>query len=334
VPFVIEPLENFSMKKKRPKKQAIDEELLPWMDYLRGDVVDGEFKAACQYEYARESNTLRRAAELFKGQASAHPGEISIKIENEFHCGSWFVSPDWGFIWQCLSFPEKGWNQLSEAERTELLYGLPLSSNKARPLVLGEVMFLTHYADQLKEMAKKAQAEWQEARAAGKPRQKVYPILPLPNTPFVQAFLPLDFSKTKGRLLEEIGMWLDSTENKARFDKHKPKTEVGTEKEAKDRLKDLAALRLYRELGYTEAREFVYEKRGQRRFHATRPSRGKQADGADLFYDQSGFVRAQKRARDYRAKLLPWEFGKFATNDPVVTRAIETFKKERAKLGL
>jgi hypothetical protein len=159
--------------------------------------------------------------------------------------------------------------------------------------------------------------------------------LELPKTPFVQVLMPLDFSKSKGRLLEEIGMWLDSPENKARFDTHKPKTEAETEKEAKDRLKDLAAWRLYRELGYTEAREFVYENPAQGRFHASRPARDKQADGGDLFYDQSGFVRAQKRARDYLAKLLPWECGEWAVaSDTFISKARETFKKECAKLGL
>ena len=87
----------------------------------------------------------------------------------------------------------------------------------------------------------------------GEPRQKVYPVLELKDTPFVQALLPLDFSKSKKRLLQEIDLWLQQPENKALFDKHKPKTEAGTEKEAKDRLKDLAAWRLFRELGWEKA---------------------------------------------------------------------------------
>ena len=81
-----------------------------------------------------------------------------------------------GDFWQCPSFPEKGWNQLSPAERTELLCGLPLSTTTAQPLFLGEVIFLTPCLDQLKEMADKARAEWKEALAAGRPRRKIYPI--------------------------------------------------------------------------------------------------------------------------------------------------------------
>ena len=97
------------------------------MDYLHGDVVDGEFKAACQYEYGRESKILRKAAELFRRDRTADAGEISFQIEDEFHCGSWFIGNGWDLSWQCRSFSAKSWNQLSHAERAELLDGLPLS---------------------------------------------------------------------------------------------------------------------------------------------------------------------------------------------------------------
>ncbi len=78
-------------KKKRLKTRATDEELLPCMDYLHGDVVDGQFRAACQYEYARESNVLCKAAELLRREPTADAAEISFKMEDEFHCGSWFI---------------------------------------------------------------------------------------------------------------------------------------------------------------------------------------------------------------------------------------------------
>jgi hypothetical protein len=268
------------MKDRRGKtldQEIIKRVLLPCMDYLHGDVVDGQFRAACHYEYSRESNILRKAAELFK--CSVHPEEITFKIENEFHCGFWFIQHEWSFIWQCPSFPAKSWNQLSEKERSELLCGLPLSTNKPRPLVLGEVMFLTGYLDQLKQKADKASTDLRKAAAAGRARQKVYPILELKNTPLVQALLPLDFSKSRKRLLQEIGMWLKLPENKARFDKHKGKTEAGTEREAKDRLKDLAAWKLFREVGWEDALDFAEQrrKRGKsgkpRAFHDPRQGR-------------------------------------------------------------
>lgn len=81
--------------------------LLPCMDYLHGDVTDGQFRAACRYEYARESNILRKAAELLSRDPTAYAGEIGFKIEDQFHCASSFFQPEWGFIWQCPSFPQK-----------------------------------------------------------------------------------------------------------------------------------------------------------------------------------------------------------------------------------
>jgi len=323
--------------KKRPskKRRENDELLLPCMDYLHGDVVDGEFKAACQYEYGRESNILRKAAELLRHDRTADAAEISLEVEAEFDCVSWFILPDWGFVWECSSFPAKSWNQLTDAERAELLYGLPLSTTKCRPLHLGEVIFLRPFLDQLKEMADKTRAESKEARAAGRPRQKVYPILEVKGTPLVQAVLPLDFSKSKKRLLKEIDMWLELPENKARFDKHKPRTEGGTEKEAKDRLKDLAAWRLFRELGWDGALEFAErhrksDKSGRpRAFHDPRPRRGE--NEAPLYSWQTGesaFRKAKARVDHYLAELIPWEFGKHAGEaETIRSEIVEMFKE-------
>jgi len=322
------------VKKKLIKPRGTDQELLPCMDYLHGDVVDHQVKAACHYEYARECAVLRRAAELFSRDPTAYIGEISLKIEDEFHCGSLFIGIDWMFVWQCPSFPAKSWNQLSEAERTELLCGLPLATNKARPLVLAEVMFLTRILDELKKIAAKGRKEWKKqvtavtraarARADGKkkipsviPRQKFYPILELPNTPFVQVLLPLDFSKTRNRLLQEIDLWLKLPENQARFDKYKPRTETGTEKEAKDRLKDLAAWRLYRQLGSDGALQFAERNRKRdergtaRPFHDPRQDQTKKVsiNEAPLYSEESGFSKAKARAEDHLGKLLPGSNG-------------------------
>jgi hypothetical protein len=332
------------MKKKRPKKRrATDEELLPYMDYLHGEVIDGEFKAACHYEYARESSILRKASQLLRNNPTADAGEVFFHVERELpSLDNWLISHEWSFIWQCPSFPAKGWNQLSEAERTELLYGLPISTNEPRPLRLGEVMFLTHFLDQLRGMAEKARAELkeelkekaararkeEEAPASNRPRRKVYPILELKGTPFVQVLLPLDFSKSKQRLLQEIDLWLELTKNKARFVRHTPRTEAGTEKQAKDRLKDLAAWKLFRGRGRDGALEFAeqhrkHDKNGQpRAFHDPRQGRKERGElqkvlpnEAPLYSWQTGesaFRKVKVRIDRYLAELIPWEFGKYA----------------------
>ena len=128
------------MKKKRIKTEAAHEELLRCMDYLHGDVVDSEFRAACEYEYARESKVLQKAAQLLRSNPAADAAEIAFQIERESRCVkkrseellpwmhpqitsriNWFIQAEWFFIWECPSFPAKSWNQLGEKERADLL---------------------------------------------------------------------------------------------------------------------------------------------------------------------------------------------------------------------
>jgi hypothetical protein len=140
------------MKKKRPKTRRVtDEELLPCMDYLHGDVVDGEFKAACQYEYARESISCAKPLNSYRVTRQHTPEKLYLRsnANSNLAVGS-------SELTGCSSgsvhhFRQRSWNELSEKERAVLLYGLPFSTTKVRPLLLGEVMFLTHYLDQLKE---------------------------------------------------------------------------------------------------------------------------------------------------------------------------------------
>src|SRR5207248_2860278 len=96
-----------------------------------------------------------------------------------------------------------------------------------------------------------------------KPQRKVYPIIeePIMGPPnqkraWVHVIFTLDFGKTKKRLLQEFDKWLQLPQNKARFDAHK-QNPTGKTGASKDRLKDLAAWRLYRELGCKEALAFA-----------------------------------------------------------------------------
>lgn len=116
------------------------------------------------------------AAQTLRDNPTADAGEITLQVEHEFGCGSWFLNAEWSFIWQCFTH----------------CLSLPPSPG----LRLGEVIVLKLFLVQFQELAEKAGAEWKEAMAAGRQRQKVYPILELKNTPLVQA---LDFSKSKKR---------------------------------------------------------------------------------------------------------------------------------------
>jgi hypothetical protein len=66
-----------------------------WMDYLHGDVVDGEYEAACFYEYARESTVLREVA--------TRRGRWEELAQNDqLHL---IMQYPWFLIWNCASFP-------------------------------------------------------------------------------------------------------------------------------------------------------------------------------------------------------------------------------------
>ena len=312
------------MKKKRLKTQATHEELLLCMNYLHGDVVDHEFEAACLYEYAKESVVLREAARLWASKKHSYEEseEIALAIENRFPSGFW-----WSLVWQCPSFPRKSWNQLSQRKRANILLWFP--STQVQPLRVNEVWHLVTRGilDQLNTIAAKVM----ETYRLGKPQRKVYPIIEGPiivdlsnpkkkeRVPLVHVIFTLDFSKTKNRLRQEFDKWLQLPENKARFDAHE-RNLTGETGGSKDRLKDLATWRLYRELGCNEALEFSEKNRKRdkygtpRPFHDPRQGQSKKVslNQAALYSEESGFLKAKARATAYIAKLIPWEFGKFA----------------------
>jgi hypothetical protein len=312
------------MKKKQLQTQGTPPELVACMPYVHGDVVDGNFEAASRYEYARESAVLRKAAELQSGDPTLYTGELSSRIEAEFQCGSWFIQPEWGFIWQCRSFPAKSWNQLSEPERIELLYGLPISTTQARPLTMNELWLLDTMGifDEFKAIAEQVRADCKENTLRSKARKKVYPVIEgwprqkTENQPWVHALFTLNFTKTKKRLLQKFDEWLRLPENEQRFKQHQYNP-VGKTGEFKDRLKDLAAWRLYEgcDRDWERANNLAQSNRlDHRPFHDPRRGQTEKAplNEAPLYSEESGFLKAVKRAKDYLAELIPWEFGKYA----------------------
>jgi hypothetical protein len=113
-------------KPSKLSQKELERKLLPCMAYLHGDVEDGQFRAACSYEYARESRILPKVAELFRRNRSADAMEIFFHIDRGFPAaGKHLIEHKWRVIWKCPSFPEKSWNELSKAERSDLLWGLP-----------------------------------------------------------------------------------------------------------------------------------------------------------------------------------------------------------------
>ena len=284
--------------------------LLSCMDYLHGDAVDNEFEAACYYEYARESCILCEASRLWarKKHSDKEWGEFLPKIENRFRgAGTW-----WSHIWRCPSFPRQSWNQLNPQERADILPWFrpsqipPLSVNAVWPLNAPGL------SDQLKTMAAKVR----KSERLGRPQQQAYPI------PWVRGIFTLGFWTTRKQLVREFDKWLQLRENKKRFDAYE-RDQTGKTGLFKDRLKDLAACRLHRQLAWEKALAFaeINRKRDEngraRQFHDARKEQSKKQmplNKAPLYSEESGFFRARSRARDHMARLFPWEFGKSAGN--------------------
>ena len=284
--------------------QEVESALLPCMDYLHGDVVDNELKAACYYEYKRES---------------AHLCEMARFWGKEKHSYKEFEKK--GLIWQCPSFPRKSWNELSQQERSNVLQGFRWG--KIRPLLVVDLWTLkvTGIFDQLETMVAAA-----VSNKARKSRQKVYPIIEdRYKVVWLHVLFTLDLGKTRKQLLQEFKEWLDLPENKARLNAHQ-QNPTGKTGVFKDRLKDLAACRLYRELGCKRALAFAEEHRKRDKhgkpkpFHDARKEQSKakmplnKAPLYSEYNEESGFRKAKARALAYEKELIPWALGK--SDDP------------------
>lgn len=323
------------MKTRKKTKSVVNEAaLLPCMAYLHGNIVDGEFEAACTYEYARESKVLRWAARLWRRNATDH--EIYSRVDQKFDCGVWFIQHPWSSIWSCQSFPEKSWNQLSDEERTKILW--VFSRSGIQPLSMDNVMRLDSIGilSALNSMVEETRRTRRENPDGSK--STPYPIIE--NNEWVFALFTMNFSKSKKRLRQEFEKWLELPENKQRLNDHKQNS-VGKTGGFKDRLKDIAAARLYNALGCDEALKFaennrIRDKLGRaRRFHDARQGQADKLplNQAALYSEESGFVKANAEVRDYLKKLMPWEFSEQGKTlyPPEVRQMAEAFRREISK---
>ncbi len=312
-------------KIKTTKVELTDGEKSACMDYLHGDVVNDEFQAARDYEYARESKLICDAARLLhKSGKSAEEVIRIIEFENLPGVPScqWYQWPWLAFWSECPSFPDKSYNRLSERERAELRPFAIFPSNKVHPLPMHRLTMLDamDVFDDFKAMAVEMRKERSQSPSSP-PLSLDYPVMHVRDKsnndwPFFHALFLLDFSKDRSRLEDEFKAWLQLPENKARFEKYQPKRKIekGTAKEAKDRLKDLAAWRLYRVLGCDGAVQFANKHRKQDKGGVFRPfldAREVRSNGqkilrhqADLYSEESGFIDAKSRAEKHLKQLL------------------------------
>lgn len=307
------------MKSKAPETSLKDLEAC--MDYLHGFAVDGEFEAACAYEYARESKVMREAAHLRREKMDS--AKMEFTVEQDFQCGFAFAENSLKVIWNCPSFPCKGWNQLKKSERYAILKAF--APIEIQPLAMCETWVLDAGGifDKLKARSARKQAAWKKNVGNPKPSPKSLPIVEgwpkqkLKKSPWVHAMFILNFRKSKKQLRKEFEAWLDLPKNQRRHRQFDSK-QTGKTGAFKDRLKDLASWRLYRALGCEEALNFAAKHRKVDKagrplaFHDPRKEQSKKVPlNQSALYSEgdSAFSKAKARAVRHLGAFLPWEFG-------------------------
>ncbi|MGA3169500.1 MAG: hypothetical protein ABSE62_00660 [Chthoniobacteraceae bacterium] len=258
------------------------------LEYLRREVIDGEFQAACVYEYARESQGMREESALHKrGTYSLGRHGYIVQPNGQ----NVLADP----IWTCPSFPAKGWNQLNETERAKIVRsgGYPLPPGKNQPLHMNHigVLYMCGVFDAFKALTKKMAEESFRAKELGIAMAKPDPVLEVKEgSPLAHALFTIDFRDSREKLVEAFDIWLQLPEQQARLRKHK-QNRKGKARGPKERLRDLAAWRIASKLGYGKAWSFL-----KKELSKTPP-----------YGEEAALRRATGRAVRYLAELFPWE---------------------------
>ncbi len=329
-----------------------------FMDYLHGDVDEEEAELACRYEYARELQAVWEAANqrdewkvkgldgfskkernAWKKLSPAECGEKAARwaFQERGLQGQTFFPFDILSFLVCESFPKKDWNALAPAERTTIAR---FERKKIPPLPMPDVWTLKGileappWSGALRALVEKSTPVIEEVPPGkiAKPMKLVWPVLQMWESVYYVVF-DVDYSKSETQLVNEFHKWLRLPENRERLEKYKKPT-TGTTGKALDRLKDLAAWRLYREHGndWNEANHFAREHR--KKFTSTeirqnfktkaqrekfssgsyKPFRdakwqdGKPANEADLFGEDADARKAQASAWGYMVEIMPQKF--------------------------
>lgn len=234
-------------------KQWSTEEREAILDYLHGDTPANEAAAACYYEYARASETLRKARREYD---PANSTNSSLQVSHYFP--GW-VS-DWPAlaVWQCLDYPASPWRELNEAQRQNI------SLNFGRPgptPVITDVRMLNamHVFDRFKQQA-------EDARGCKKPMVwgGHFPAI-IGDNVVKHIVVTLNYRGGKEAMKQMFCRWVDNDANHELFKKYykKPihKQNPDSAVRYKEFLKFLAAWRLYDELGFEKAAEWTKKNR-------------------------------------------------------------------------
>ena len=268
------------------------------MDYMHGDVSPDEETLACYWEYARESRTLWAVAEtcvaLQKKKRWSRKRVLQyLLVERSLQ--QWWPRTRWAYLFLASSsFPKKDWQELAPKERRRLCQNydcrtiLPLAQPPGWALkALGRVFLRS--------------------------KTPVAPTLQK-DGPTHYVVFEIGFSESETQLLRRLREWLRLPQNLKRLRQYAtPKgAKGGTAGQERDRLKDLAVWRLFRELkDWSKANDFANtHRKNKRAFHGARlPQTPKNAlNETELGNGESYCRHAEGRAKEFLSHIMPSEF--------------------------
>jgi hypothetical protein len=363
------------LRRKNVKNPIRDADLLACMDLLHADIPDDDLEAACCYEYARESDVLLETAVAYKesvlgwqrgrsieakrrkkigwpAPVGGSPGgtEVYLAVKEKLNLDvyPWFMDPPWSAVWSCPSFPGTAWLELGDSERADIRCAFFVSGKKARPLLTHDVTLLDSMGifERFQKMSRLRRHGKDQCKAPSKGEEFPPIIQGWPNrkgdhlSHLFNVLFTLDFTKNRKQLHREFDAWLETPAIKQYRKKHERAT-IGKTGAFKDRLKDLAAWRLFRRLGDEDATAFANTNRKRdaagipRAFHDPRKGQSKEVpiNSAPLYSEESGFRKAQARAKKYLGRVLP-QPPVHSKHEHSLTRASRSlFKSLPAKTG-
>jgi hypothetical protein len=267
------------------------------LDYLHGEIAGEEVKACCYYEYARASETIRKARREY---------DPSRLISDYFP--PWVLNPLRFCFLQCPNFFGLAWRDLSKQEREHIrLLFKPVSP---RPIITDvRALNALRIFDQFKQQAEQ------------KPLGGHCPAI-VGDDAIKHAVITVDFRDGVDVVAEQFAHWLATKANRKLFKEYykEPMHKQNPHSPAryKELLKFLAAWRLYDEFkGFTGAAKWTSENRRRKDFHPQKFFReklrqtptGKHYKGP-LFKEPRQWEAAIARAKSFLANEI--EFGQSA----------------------
>ena len=257
------------------------------LDYLHGDIPDEEIAAAAYYELARESESFRYAAALYKkgaGDKIFAPSEIAFgtvampelkRRPDDFYFS--IMQRPGREIWMCPQFPKLAWTNLSSTKKREIQSHFRQGDRLGFTTSDVELLDAMKVIEKLKKLAEETRDKRSTLRAAQRAKSLSWitneDVLKNPEiaavrsnqTPWIEDIVcTVNYRSGKDALVDAFRVWLESNRTELLGRYYRPPIVRNSEHSLRkfhQILKDLSAARLYETLGFSEAKKWTRENR-------------------------------------------------------------------------